>query len=69
MSDAERTYILSVLVVVPVRMFAGDLADLFKLQETHCLRIGCDDDWLMNLYERHMRTYGHMRMLPGSFIK
>lgn len=42
MSEAEKAFMLDRLMVIPTRMFIGDLADLVKLFELYTLRIGCD---------------------------
>jgi len=39
--------------------FAGNLADLFKLQEMWALRIGNDDEWLVDLYNKSFPFKNH----------
>lgn len=55
MTDEVRNRALAQLAAVDVREFSGSVADLIKLHEMLCLRIGPDDNWLITLYRWNSR--------------
>lgn len=53
LSDERRKELLIRLTAVKPPSFNGSLADLFMLQEMWCMRIGPNDEWLLNLAHRN----------------
>lgn len=53
LTGERRKQLLVRIISVKPPSFNGSLAELFKLQEMWCMRIGPDDEWLLNLALRN----------------